>query len=61
MKVISEIPSSRQLLRICINQRNKRTINLPLEGIPDTELLFYSDDPREFDAKVLKVFDNFVV
>ncbi|MBC8252280.1 MAG: alanine--tRNA ligase, partial [Candidatus Nitrosopelagicus sp.] len=33
----------------------------PLEGIPDTELLFYGDDPRKFDAKVLKSFDSFVV
>ncbi len=36
-------------------------MNLPLEGVADTELLFYEDDPREFDAKVLQSFENFVV
>ena len=34
---------------------------LPLEGLPETETLFYQDDPMEFDAKVLKVIDDMVV
>ena len=63
MKVISEIPSSfyAKLSDLHQSKKQKEQLTLPLEGIPDTELLFYSDDPREFDAKVLKVFDNFVV
>jgi alanyl-tRNA synthetase len=32
-----------------------------LEGLPETDLLFYKDDPKEFEAKVLKSFDKFVV
>ena len=63
MKVISEIPSSfySKLSDLHQSKKQKEQINLPLEGIPDTELLFYNEDPREFDAKVLKSFENFVV
>ena len=63
MKVISEIPSSfyAKLSDLHQSKKQKEQLTLPLEGIPDTELLFYGDDPREFSAKVLKVFDNFVV
>jgi alanyl-tRNA synthetase len=32
-----------------------------LGGIAETELLFYKDDPKEFDAKVLKSFEKYVV
>ena len=53
MKVISEIPSSfySKLSDLHQSKKQKEQLTLPLEGIPDTELLFYSDDPREFDAK----------
>ena len=63
MKVISEIPSSfySKLSDLHQSKKQKEQVNLPLEGIPDTELLFYNEDPREFDAKVLKSFENFVV
>ena len=63
MKVISEIPSTfyAKLSDLHQSKKQKEQVNLPLEGIPDTELLFYGDDPREFDAKVLKSFENFVV
>ncbi len=63
MKVISEIPSTfyAKLSDLHQSKKQKEQLTLPLEGIPDTELLFYGDDPREFSAKVLKVFDNFVV
>ena len=63
MKVISEIPSTfyAKLSDLHQSKKQKEHANLPLEGIPDTELLFYQDDPREFDAKVLKSFENFVV
>ena len=63
MNVISEIPSTfyAKLSELHQSKKQKDQVNLPLEGIPDTELLFYGDDPREFDARVLKSFDNFVV
>ena len=63
MNVISEIPSTfyAKLSDLHQSKKQKDQVNLPLEGIPDTELLFYGDDPREFDAKVLKSFENFVV
>jgi alanyl-tRNA synthetase len=63
MNVISEIPSTfyAKLSDLHQSKKQKDQVNLPLEGIPDTELLFYGDDPREFDAKVLKSFDDFVV
>ena len=63
MNVISEIPSTfyAKLSDLHQSKKQKDQVNLPLEGIPDTKLLFYEDDPREFDAKVLKSFDNFVV
>ena len=63
MKVISEIPSTfyAKLSDLHQSKKQKEQVNLPLEGIPDTELLFYGDDPREFDAKVLKSFKNFII
>ena len=63
MKVISEIPSTfyAKLSDLHQSKKQKEQLNLPLEGISDTELLFYGDDPREFNAKVLKSFENFVV
>jgi alanyl-tRNA synthetase len=63
IKVISDIPSTfySKLSYLHQSKKQKEQVTLPLEGIPDTELLFYGDDPREFDAKVLKSFENFVV
>jgi len=63
MKVISEIPSTfySKLSDLHQSKKQKDQVNLPLEGILDTELLFYGEDPREFSAKVLKSFENFVV
>ena len=63
IKVISEIPSTfySKLSELHQGKRQKEHLNLPLENISATELLFYSDDPKEFDAKVLKSFDNYVV
>ena len=63
MNVISEIPSTfyAKLSDLHQSKKQKEQVNLPLEGIPDTDLLFYGDDPREFNARVLKSFDNFVV
>ena len=63
MNVIPEIPSTFYSKLSELHQAKKHTkqVNLPLENIPDTELLFYGEDPKEFDAKVLKSFDNYVV
>jgi len=63
MKVIEEIPSTfySRLSDLHQSKKQREETSLPLEGIPDTELLFYGDDPREFDAKILKSFENFVV
>ncbi|MSV33542.1 MAG: alanine--tRNA ligase [Nitrosarchaeum sp.] len=61
--VISEIPSSFYAKLSDLHQSDKRkdVEQLPLENIPETEMLFYKDDPMEFEAKVLKVFDKSVV
>ena len=63
MKIISEIPSTfyGKLAELHQSKKQREQESFPLEGILDTELLFYGDDPREFDAKVLKSFENFVV
>ena len=63
MKIISEIPSTfyGKLAELHQSKKQREQESFPLEGIPDTELLFYGDDPREFDAKVLKSFENFVI
>jgi alanyl-tRNA synthetase len=63
INVISEIPSSFYAKLSDLHQSDKKKAleSLPLENIPETEMLFYKDDPMEFDAKVLKVFDNSVV
>jgi alanyl-tRNA synthetase len=63
MNAISEIPSAFYSKLSELHQSAKRDeqAQLPLEGLPETELLFYGDDPKEFDAKVLKAFEKFVV
>ena len=63
MNVISEIPSKfySKLSELHQGKNQKEQINFPLENIPDTELLFYGNDPKEFDAKVLKSFEKYVV
>ena len=63
MNVISEIPSKfySKLSELHQGKKQKEQVSFPLENIPDTELLFYSDDPKEFDAKVLKSFEKYVV
>ena len=60
---ITEIPSSfySKLSDLHQSDKKKAITELPLEGLPETETLFYKDDPMEFDAKVLKVFDDMVV
>ena len=62
--VISEIPDSfySKLSDLHQSEKKKASEEFDLAGIPETDLLFYKDDPAKFDAKVLKVIKNkFVV
>jgi len=63
MKVISDIPSTfySKLSELHQSKKQKKQDQVSLEGLPDTELLYYSDDPKKFDANVLKSFDKYVV
>ncbi len=63
MKVISDIPSTfySKLSELHQSKKEKEQDSMSLDGLPDTELLYYSDDPKEFDASVLKSFDNYVI
>jgi len=63
MKVISDIPSTfySKLSELHQSKKQKEQDQLSLEGLPETELLYYGDDPEKFDAKVLKSFDQYVV
>ncbi len=63
MKVISDIPSTfySKLSELHQSKKQKEQDQVSLEGLPDTELLYYDDDPKEFDANVLKSFDKYVV
>jgi alanyl-tRNA synthetase len=63
-QVISEIPDSfySKLSELHQSEKKKDAEEFDLQGIADTELLFYKDDPAKFDAKVIKVLKNkFVV
>ena len=61
--VISEIPSSfySKLSDLHQSDKKKAMEQLSLENIPETDMLFYKDDPMEFEAKVLKVFEKGIV
>jgi len=63
INAISEIPSTfySKLSDLHQSEKKKAIEDLPLEGLPETELMFYGDDPMEFDAKVLRVFDKSIV
>ncbi|MCA9827117.1 MAG: alanine--tRNA ligase [Nitrosopumilus sp.] len=63
VSAISEIPSSfySKLSDLHQSEKKKAITELPLDELPETDTLFYKDDPMEFDAKVIKVFDDQVV
>ena len=63
MKVIPDIPSIfySKLSELHQSKKKKEEGQISLEELPDTELLYYEDDPKEFDAKILKSFDKYVV
>ncbi len=59
-QIISEIPSTfyEKLSDLHQSEKTEKTIQLNLDKIPDTNLLYYKEDPHEFEAKVLKVMDG---
>lgn len=63
VNAIEEIPSSfySKLSDLHQSEKKKAIAELPLDELPETDTLFYKDDPMEFDAKVIKVFDDHVV
>ena len=63
INAIDEIPSSfySKLSDLHQSEKKKAIAEFPLDGIPETEMLFYKHDPMEFDAKVLRVFDDYVI
>jgi alanyl-tRNA synthetase len=60
---IAEIPSSfySKLSDLHQSEKKKAITELPLDDIPETDTLFYKDDPMKFEAQVIKVFDDQVV
>lgn len=58
--VISEIPDSfySKLSELHQSEKKKAGEQFDLEGVADTDLLFYKDDPVRFDAKVIKILKN---
>jgi alanyl-tRNA synthetase len=63
LDVISEIPSTfyAKLSDLHQSEKKNKVEKLPLDDLPETDMLFYKDDPMEFEAKVLRVFDKSVV
>ena len=63
VNAISEIPSSfySKLSDLHQSEKKKEIEKLPLEKLPETDTLFYKEDPMEFEAKVIKVFGDYVV
>ncbi len=63
MKVISDIPSTfySKLSELHQSKKQKEQDQISLDGLPETELLYYADDPKEFKANVLKSFDKYVI
>lgn len=63
IEVISEIPSSfyEKLSDLHQSDKKKTVQQLVIEDLPETEMLFYKDDPMNFDAKILRVIDDLVV
>jgi len=63
IKVISEIPSSfyEKLSDLHQSDKKKTAEQLAIDDLPETEMLFYKDDPMNFDAKVLRVIEQSVV
>lgn len=63
LQIISEIPSTfyERLSELHQSEKAEKKEELFLDGVPDTDLLYYKEDPSEFDAKVLKVINKKLV
>ncbi|MEK0340157.1 MAG: alanine--tRNA ligase-related protein, partial [Nitrosopumilus sp.] len=63
INAISEIPSSfyEKLSDLHQSDKKKTVEQLSIDDLPETEMLFYADDPMSFDAKVLRVIDDMIV
>jgi len=63
VNAIAEIPSSfySKLSDLHQSEKKKAIAELPLDELSETDTLFYKDDPMEFEAQVIKVFDDQVV
>ncbi|MDE2588822.1 MAG: alanine--tRNA ligase, partial [Patescibacteria group bacterium] len=59
-QIIPEIPSTfyEKLSELHQSEKAEKTVQLDLDKVPDTDLLYYKEDPHEFEAKVLKVTDG---
>ncbi|MGI0072898.1 MAG: alanine--tRNA ligase [Nitrosotalea sp.] len=63
-QIISEIPATfyERLSDLHQSEKTEKRVELNLDDIPDTDLLYYKEDPHEFEAKVLKIINGkFVV
>jgi alanyl-tRNA synthetase len=63
-QIISEIPPTfyERLAELHQSEKTEKRVELNLDRILDTDLLYYKEDPHEFEAKVLKVINGkFVV
>ncbi|HWY36771.1 MAG TPA: alanine--tRNA ligase-related protein, partial [Nitrosopumilaceae archaeon] len=62
-QIISEIPTTfyERLSDLHQSEKQEKKEDLDLKGITGTELLYYKQDPEEFEAKVLKVIKNKLV
>lgn len=62
-QIIPEIPSTfyERLSDLHQSEKAEKKEEFDLDGIPDTDLLYYKDDPHEFDAKILRIIKNKLV
>ncbi|MEX0764080.1 MAG: alanine--tRNA ligase [Nitrosopumilaceae archaeon] len=62
-QIIPEIPSTfyERLSDLHQSEKVEKKEDLNLNGIPDTDLLYYKEDPSEFEAKVLKIINKKMV
>jgi alanyl-tRNA synthetase len=59
-QIIPEIPSTfyERLTDLHQSEKAEKRHEMNLDGISDTKLLYYEDDPPEFEAKVIRVINN---
>ena len=62
-QIIPEIPSTfyERLSDLHQSEKTEKKEVLNIEGLGDTQLLYYGQDPAEFEAKVLRVLNNKLV